>query len=355
MPTDGFLGYYINPTSQTLQQVAVLNTAPNGTGGGIWESGAGLAAAIAADGNTYIYVPTGDGTFDANTGGVDYGDSLLKLTISSTGALSIASGSTAYFTPSDQSTRCPNDTDFGSGGVMIFPDVSVGSHTNLMVSAEKEGYLWVIDRDNLSGFNTTDMMVEKAFTRVKVGSTYLGGYWSSPAYYEWGTGNSSKAIYYTITLPNNVQPGPLNQYVLNSNSNGTGPIPTDGNGNGVPTHSTSTLFCTQVPTPSISATSSNTNAILWAVENSNSQSSQNCSTQTTSGAVLHAYDATNVATQLYTSGASIQANTPTKFLPPTIFNGRVYVGTYQGLTVGGTNGELDVFGLCASGPQGKCI
>lgn len=271
---------------------------------------------------------------------------MLKLSVSSTGVLTVAS----YFTPSDQATRCGNDTDFGSGGVMIFPDVSVSGHANLMVNAEKEGYLWVVDRDNLSGFNTTDAMVEKAFTRVKIGSNFLGGYWSSPAYYEWGTGNSNKAIYYTITLPNNVKPGPLNQYILNS----TGPIPTDGGGNGVATHSTTTFFCVQVPTPSVSATSANTNGILWAVQNSNS-STQNCNTSTTSGAVLHAYDATNVSVELYNSGSSVQANTPTKFLPPTVFNGRVYVGTYQGLTIGGTNGELDVFGLCASGPQGKCI
>jgi hypothetical protein len=348
-PTNGWiLGY----DAQTLQQVAVFNTTPFGTGGGIWESGAGLAAGVAADGKTYIYAPTGDGTFDANvSGNVDYGNSLLKLTVSSTGALSIASGSAAYFTPSDQSTRCPNDTDFGSGGVMLFPYVSITGHTNLMVNAEKTGYLWVVDRDNLSGFNTTDAMVEKANTQVKIGTNYFGGYWSSPAYFEWSS-STSKAIYYVITLAPNLAPPPLNQYVLNS----TQPIPVDAGGHGIAT-STTTLFCAPVPTPSVSAKSDQTNGILWAVEDSNTANtgSQPKCNGTPSGAVLHAYDATNVASQLYTSTTSIQANTPTKFLPPTVFNGRVYVGTYQGLTVGGTAGELDVFGLCASGPLGHCI
>ena len=105
-----------------------------------------------------------------------------------------------------------------------------------------------------------------------------------------------------------------------------------------------------MPTPSISATPTNTNGILWVVENSNSHS--DCLQANVSGAVLHAYDATNVhSAELYNSGSHIKANTPTKFVPPTVFNGRVYVSTYQGLALGGTTGELDVFGLC----NGSCI
>lgn len=141
-------------------------------------------------------------------------------------------------------------------------------------------------------------------------------------------------------------PAPLNMWLLTSTAGG--PIPTSG-----ATHSTSTLFCIPVPTPSISANLAS-NGILWAVENSNTDTPLDCRPAKTNGAVLHAYDATNVATELYNSGTSIQTNSPTKFLPPTIFNGRVYVGTYQGLSVG-TTGELDVFGLCANGPVGHCI
>lgn len=357
------LGYAVNGSQQLAQVTgAVFNTAPFGTGGGIWEAGEGLAAET-RNGNTYIYVPTADGTFDVtNTTGatVDYGDSLLKLTVNSTnsiGALSIASGSTAYFTPSDQSTRCGHDTDFGSGGVMLLPsDVTVGTHLNLMINAEKLGYLWVTDRDNLSGYNPTgDLMVQKANTKLTRTGNGQQGYWSSPAYYEWGTSpNITKEVFFTITfLDRSVAPGPLNQYNLTP----TGPIPVDTNGNGSPNYSTSTLFCTPVPTPSISATSSNTNGILWAVENSNSAnsggSSPACNGSST-GAVLHAYDATKVNNlELYNSGTKLSANTPTKFLPPTVFKGRVYIGTYQ--TLSPTNGELDVFGICTSGPTGQCL
>jgi hypothetical protein len=357
------LGYAVNGSQQLAQVTgAVFNTAPFGTGGGIWESGEGLAAETRG-GNTYIYVPTADGTFDANvSGNVDYGNSLLKLTVNSTtsiGALSIASGPTAYFTPSDANGtngRCLNDKDFGSGGVMLLPsDVSVGTHLNLMINAEKLGYLWVTDRDNLSGYNPTgDLMVQKANTKLTRIGNGQQGYWSSPAYHEWGTNPTTKEVFFTMTfLDTSVAPGPLNQYNLDS----THPIPVDPNtGNGLPNYSTATLFCTPVPTPSISAKSDNTNGILWAVENSNANNPAlgNCSGAAT-GAVLHAYDATKVNNlELYNSGTKLGTNTPTKFLPPTVFKGRVYIGTYQA-SPPYTNGELDVFGICTSGPTGSCL
>jgi len=358
------LGYDVNQNTQQLEQVAVFLTTPFGTGGGIWESGAGLAAAAAADGKTYIYVPTADGTFDVtNTTGptTDYGDSLLKLSVSSSGGLTLPTGSGAYFTPSDQSTRCQNDIDFGSGGVMILPDASVTGHTNLMVSASKgtgggqylNPSLWVVDRDNLGGFQATGTPVEQAHTGVMINGNPVGGYWTSPAYYEWGTNNSSKAIYWTMTMPNTtgVAPNPLNQYILNLNSTNP-PISLDVSGNAVPSFSTQNFFCAPVPTPSISTGPSNP-GILWVVENSNTHNPRDCNPNFPNGAVLHAYDARNVSsTELYNSGSHINGNTPSKFLPPTVFKGRVYVGTYVGITLNGsTNGEVDVFGLC----NGSCI
>src|SRR5206468_5400681 len=65
------LGYH----ATTLQLALVYNPTSNGEGGGIWQSGGGLA--IDSAGN--LYFTTGDGTFDANAGGVDFGDSFLKV------------------------------------------------------------------------------------------------------------------------------------------------------------------------------------------------------------------------------------------------------------------------------------
>jgi len=76
-------------------------------------------------------------------------------------------------------------------------------------------------------------------------------------------------------------------------------------------------------TPGISA-SGTSNAILWAVENSNP-------------AVLHAYDARDLTRELYNSSQAPSGRdtvgTNNKFITPTIVNGRVYVGTANGVAV----------------------
>jgi hypothetical protein len=62
-------------SGQSLAQIAGLITTTTAVGGGIWEGGAGLAADQFFD----VYFATGNGTFDANSGGSDYGNSIVKL------------------------------------------------------------------------------------------------------------------------------------------------------------------------------------------------------------------------------------------------------------------------------------
>ena len=59
-------------------------------------------------------MPTGNGTFDADSGGRDYGDSILKLDGSS---LAVRD----YFTPHDQDRISDADSDVGSSGPLLSP------------------------------------------------------------------------------------------------------------------------------------------------------------------------------------------------------------------------------------------
>jgi hypothetical protein len=70
--------------------------------------------------------------------------------------------------------------------------------------------------------------------------------------------------------------------------------------------------------------------LIWDIDNSS---------YGTGPAVLHAYDATNLATELYNSsqaGTRDTAGIALKLTVPTIAGGKVFVGT---------SNELDIFGL----------
>jgi len=90
-----------------------------------------------------------------------------------------------------------------------------------------------------------------------------------------------------------------------------------------------------------------TNGIAWAID-----PNPYCTAQSSScgPAVLYAMDAGRLSTELWNSSqvAADQAGNAVKFTPPTVANGRVYIGTRGNDTGGGTStilGELDVYGL----------
>ena len=152
-------GWVMGYSAATLQQVAVFNDTPNGGEGGIWLSNGGMAT----DG-TYIYLSTGNGTFDTtlNSSGFptdgDYGDSIIKLANdpSSSPALQSINGwglkVVDYFTPDNQQALNDDDLDLDSGGVLLLPP-QPGTHPHELISAGKQGTVYVIDRDNMGHFN----------------------------------------------------------------------------------------------------------------------------------------------------------------------------------------------------------
>jgi hypothetical protein len=286
-------GWILGYNAQTLKQAIVYNDTVDGERGGIWGAGGGLPADV--DGN--VYVMTGDGTFDGNTGGVDYGDSFLKLTPNGSGGLTV----TDYFTPFNQDYLSENDMDLGSGGVMILPP-QTGANPSEVIGGGKEGMIFVVNRNNMGQYSSTENNNTQTVT------TSSSGLWSGPAYW-------NGAVYYAGVA------SPLGRYTLIKGLLSTTPV-------------SQSVAVFQYPgaTPSVSSNGAK-NGIVWLIED-------------TAGRVkggppadLRAYNAVNLSQQLYGSSQSGNRDLPgaaVKFAVPTIINGKVYVGTQT---------ELDIYGL----------
>ncbi len=286
---DSTNGWLIGYNGATLSQQGVFCVTPNGSLGAIWMGGAGPAVDSAGD----IFFTTGNGTFDANASGSDYSMTLVKLAVSGA-TLSV----TDYFTPSNEAHLSQRDLDLSSGGVILLPD-QPGSFPHEAVVVFKTGEILLLNRDNLGKFNSSNAIQDFKFDR--------SGYWSTGAYW-------NGSVYLAGVS------GVLTQWTL---TNGLFPA--------APTHSSSTVYSYPGATPSISANGL-TNAIVWAIETQGQ-------VQGGGAAVLHAYDATNVATELYHSNQAGTRDVPgasVKFSVPTIANGKVYLGTQT---------DVDVYGL----------
>jgi len=283
-----------NATNLTQLPSYVYNTNPNTTQGALWNGGGGLVV----DANTNLYVETANGTFDVNTGGSDYGDSFIKL--STTNGLAVSD----YFTPYNQASLSSGDTDLGSGACIALPDAA-GSTTypHLMVGAGKQGTIYLVNRDNLGHYSTSgpDSQIVQYVTSAIVG----GGSYATPAYFNY-------RIYYTGKT-DYVRAFTMTNGVLGTSAQSTSP--------------TTLGAFTGSPVVSANGTS---NAIVW-VTNPGAYASSGA-------AVLHAYNATNLALELYNSSQNLTRDNPggaVKMTAPTVAGGKVYVGTEFALSVYG--------------------
>jgi hypothetical protein len=288
-----YTGWIIGYDEHTLAQTSVLNITPNGNEAAIWMSGAGLAA----DAGSNIYFLAGNGTFDTTltTNGFpnkgDYGNAFIKLSTSSN-QLAVAD----YFNMFNTVSESGADTDLGSGGALVLPDMidGLGQTNQLAVGAGKDGNLYLVDRTNMEKFNPTN---DNAIYQ-ELDGVLPGGVWAMPAYFN-GT------LYYG-SVGNNLQAFPFLNARLTSRSS-----------------QTAIAFAYPGTTPSVSA-NGNSNGIVWATENS-------------APAVLHAYAATNLAIEFYNStqaaGGRDSFGSGNKFITPTIASARVYVGTATGIGV----------------------
>ena len=285
-----YTGWLMAYSDQTLKQSSVLNLTPNGNEGSIWMAGAGLAA----DANGYIYFLDANGTFDTtlNAGGFpsqgDYGNGFIKVSTANN-TLAVAD----YFEMSNTVSESNNDTDLGSGGALVLPDLTDSSGTvhQLAVGAGKDGNIYVVNRNNMGKFNpSTDSAIYQELDGV------LGGVWAMPAYF-------NNTVYYGD------QGGTLKAFPIANAMLAT-----------TPAYQTTATFTYPGATPSISANGTS-NGIVWAVANN-------------SNAELYAFNAGTLA-ELYdsnqASGGRDHFGGGNKFITPMIANGKVFVGTPTGV------------------------
>ena len=280
-------GWVLGYNATTLEQVFAFNATPNTEGAGIWQSGGGLAA----DASGSAYFVTGDGTFTANTGGIDYGDSVMKL--GPTGAVQ------DYFTPYDQAAIDASGHDLCAAGVILLPD-QPGAHPHLLIASGKNATIYLIDRDQMGHFNPNNNSnaVQTLPNIFPNGSDPIPGNFITSVYFN-GT------VYFSPTQ-DTIQAFRLSNGLLPSS----------------PTSRSLQSFAFPGLPLAISA-NGDTNGILWALERKGGYSDW-----TTQG-VLHAYDPGDLTIEFYNSD---QADTrdaleaqAAKYSVPLVVNGKVFV------------------------------
>jgi hypothetical protein len=298
-----YTGWIMAYSESTLRQTSVLNVTPNGGAGGIWMSGGGMAADSAGN----IFLLDGNGTFDATLDAAgmpangDFGNAFLKLSTQENG-LRVAD----YFAAHNTLLNSEQDRDLGSGGLLLLPDLKddSGNTRHLAVGAGKADFatgraiIYVVDRDAMGKFNPhSDRAI---YQRITNGLGGTDGVFALPAYF-------NNTVYYGAQ-GDFLKAFPIAHAKLVSPAASHSPNSFDYPGT----------------TPSISANGA-ANGIVWAVE------------AATPG-VLHAYDAANLANELYNSNQAAGGRdqfVENKFITPMIANGKVYVGTPDSVAVFG--------------------
>jgi hypothetical protein len=294
-----YTGWLIGYSESTLAQTSVLNLTPNGSEGSIWQAGAGLASS-----GSNIFFLDANGTFDTtlNAKGFpingDYGNGFIKVSTTNNN-LKVAD----YFEMYNTVQESDADQDLGSGGVLILPAMkdSTGTTRSLALGGGKDSNIYIVDRTNLGKFNPNgDTTIYQ-----ELDGALAGGLWSMPAFY-------NGSVYFG-PVGNNVLQFHFTQAKLSTS----------------PLSKSAESFAYPGTTPSISSNGTG-NGIVWAIEHSDPID------------VLHAYRASTLATELYTSNQAAngrdQFGQASHFGTPMIVNGKIYVGTTTSVAVFGLLG-----------------
>jgi hypothetical protein len=286
-------GWLFAYNSQTLQQEAAYLVTPDGDRGSIWQGGSGPAA----DAEGYIYVATANGFFDGPSGANDYSDSVLKLGWSGT-----TFGVMDFFTPYNQQQLASEDLDLGSAGPLLLPD-QPGLFPHELIAGGKQGTLYLINRDNPGAFNAAaDNAIQTLPAAVPSELAGVPSYWNGSVFVA-GVNDHVKQF--------SIVNGILTQQ---------------------PVSQTPTIFAGAGQESTSVTANGNTNGILWIIRHSNP--------------ALFAFDATNLAHEFYDSTKAPQGRDQmipvTRFVTPTISNGKVFVAGKTALEVYGLLPSISV-------------
>ncbi|MFZ3201772.1 MAG: malectin domain-containing carbohydrate-binding protein [Candidatus Acidiferrales bacterium] len=284
-------GYLISYNATTLAQNAVFNTSPSGNGDSLWASGQGPA--VDSSGN--IYFGTSNGTWD---GVSNFSESFIKL--SSTLALE------DWFTAANHASLDSGDKDLDTSGPLLIP----GSTRLFMVGKSGTGY--VINSADLGHLGDASAVQTVVLGDSLHGSpTYFDSAVNGPEVYTLASGDHLKAFQY-------------NGNDLNTPNFQTGPDTANDPGGNI----------------SVSANGTS-NGIVWV-----NAVLSGSGTQVSVPGVLRAYDADNIATELYNNQQNASRDSCDNFGKnsyPTIANGMVYLGSFGTANAG--SGQLCIYGL----------
>ena len=287
-----------NPTTQAQSTDAASGPSDYGGGGAFWQGG----AAPAVDGDGYIYLNAADGSFNADQGGNNYGDSMLKLKLSANSFQVVDS-----FTPSNEACIDLHDLELGSGGVVLLPtDFTNGR--KLAAAYSKEGRLFLVNTGTMGKFNAGgDNQIPQEFM--------VGGYTCSDATTgdvaegpTWNRlyGNASYWNGHLYAAASSLQ---LKQYQFQ-----------DGLLNPTPVAMSPSAYGLRGANTVVSANGTQ-NGIVWAYEKS-----------VTGQGILHSYDATDVSHELWNSNMNSDRDALGEgigFGTPVVVGGRVIVAYDQ--------------------------
>ncbi|MGH2915538.1 MAG: choice-of-anchor D domain-containing protein [Solirubrobacteraceae bacterium] len=296
------------PTAGTITARWVSIAPADGSGAGIWQAGVGLTS----DASGSILLSTGNGgalsgaspPVPGDQPPASLGEAVVRLQVQSDGSLKPVD----FFEPFDAAQLDQNDQDFASGGVVGLPGFfGTAATPHLAVAVGKEGYVYLLNRDDLGGYDEgpdgSDAVVQR------LGPT--GGVWGRA-----GVWPGDGGYVYIPTSTGTSTGGWLDVYKYGLTGSGSPSLSL--------VASSSDSFGWGSGSPIITSDGTHSgSALVWVIWSSN---------RTGAGGQLRAYDPVPVNGQPHLVYSAPIGNA-TNYSDPGVGAGRLYVGTRDGKVI----------------------